>query len=272
MRKLFLAALAVAVAVSGFSVIANAGQGEAGTSWDLTLKPNRVEKPAKIHAVLMPAKVDDQGTADRSDDVYGSTEKNTIIFTRGSSVDTSALPRCKVPASDVGRGEQCPRKTRVGDGSASVVVGGTNVGEGKRQGGTDLNAVIEVFNTKRKLLIVVQACAPGTGPTPDNPDAPCDEAGTPQVIEGNWSKVATRPKLSIPTPQSLTDVGIVIRRVDLFTEKHTKTVNEDGKEVLRSFVFTPETCGGKWKSSLTSEYSDGTSQTIKDSQKCRQPN
>ena len=268
MRKLLVAAITAAVTVAGFSVIATAGQGEAGTSWDFSFKPNKVERPAKSNSLIEPAKVDDQGTEDTSDDVYTPTEKTTIIFTRGSSVDTSALARCKLTRSDVGRGEDCPDKTKLGDGAAVSVVGGDDAGEGKRQGGSKLNGTIDAYNQKGKILFVVQPCAPGTGPTTDSPCAP---AGSRVVLQGTWSKVTTRPTLVVPTPPGLISLGLVIARFQWTTDKHTKTVKVKGKEVLKSYVFTPEECGGKWKSKAKANYTDGTSQTIKDSQKCRQP-
>jgi hypothetical protein len=267
-HKFLVAALAAAVAVAGFAAVSQGGAGEAGTSWEFSLKPNKVKKPATLNAVIEPAKVDDQGTSDPSDDVYGATEKNTIIFPKGGSVDTSALARCKLTASDVGRGEECPGKTRIGEGSAVALVGGTEVSPGKRQGGTRLNAEVEAFNQKSKLLLVVQVCGTDSGPTTGNP---CEPAGTPQVFEGKWSKVATKPTVAIPTPDSLNAIGTVVQHLELTTVKKTKTVKENGKEVLHSFVFTPEECGGKWKSAAKSQYSDGTSQTIKDTQKCKKP-
>jgi len=63
----------------------------------------------------------------------------------------------------------------------------------------------------------------------------------------------------------------VITRLELNVDKHTRTVKEGGKEVLRAFVLTPETCGGKWKSKVKTNFTDGSEQTIKDSQKCKQP-
>lgn len=269
MRKLLIAALAVALAVTGFSVVASAGEGESGTSWDFSAKPNKVKKPAKTHSLIEPSKVDDQGTADKSDDVYTPTAKTTINFPKGASVDTSALGRCGLTPSDVGRGEECPGKSRLGDGAAVSVVGGQPVGSsGQRRGGSQVNATIEAYNQKGKILFIVQPCGTGTGPTTGND---CQPAGSPIVLQGKWSKVATKPKLVVPTPQGLLAIGIVIIRFELNTDKHTKTVKKDGKEVLKSFTFTPETCKGKWKTTASANYVDGTSQTIKDSQKCRKP-
>ena len=259
MRKVLVAALAVAIAVAGFAVVSQAGSGEAGTSWELNLKPNKVKKAASIDAVIFPSKVDDNGTADTSDDLWTPASKNTIVLPKGSKVDTSAMARCKLTASEVGAGQQCPNKTRAGGGSATVVVGGTPEGTGgKRRGGSELNATIDAFNTKKTLLLIVQPCGAGTGPGTSKDCAP---AGDPQVIEGKWSKVTTKPTLAVPTPNSLLQIGVVVKRFALLTDK--KKTND--------LVRTPKTCGGKWKSQDQAKYVDGTSQTIKDSQKCKKP-
>ena len=268
MRKLLVAALAAAVATVGITALAGGATGQPGTSWDFSLKPNKVDRPASSKSLIKPSKVDDQGTADRSDDVYTPTEKTTIVFPRGSSVDTAALARCRLTASDVGRGEDCPNRTRLGDGAAVSVVGGTPTGNGQRRGGSDVNATIDAYNQKGKILFVVQPCGAGTGPTTSRP---CEPAGSPIVLQGTWSKVTTKPTLTVPTPPGLLSIGVVIVRFELNTDKHTKTRRVRGREVLQSYVFTPETCGGKWKTQAKAEYADGSTQTIKDSQGCKQP-
>ena len=268
MRKLFVAAIAAAVAVTGFAVIANAGKGEAGTSLDLALKPKKVDKAAGMDVVFEPTKVDDQGTADTSDDVYTPTDKNTIRLPRKSSVDTKARKRCKLTPSEVGQGQNCPKKTRLGAGSTVTFVGGQPLADEKRQGGVPLNGTIEVYNLEEDLLLVVQSCQPGTGPTTDNECVPASQR---VVLTGAWRKVATWPKLVVETPSSLHANGIVITRLELNVDKHTKTVKVGGKEVLRAFLLTPETCGGKWKSQVKTNFTDGTKQTIVDKQKCKKP-
>lgn len=268
MRKLLVAALAAAIAVVGLSALALGNAGEAGTSWNLVLNPNKVKKAAEIHAVVEPSKVDDQGTEDTSDDVWTPASKNTIILPRGASLDTSARARCKLSATEVAQGSNCPNKTRVGDGAAIAVTGGKPVGtNGQRQGGSETASTIDAFNTKNTLMLVLTVCGRGTGPGTSTPCTPVTRI----VLEGTWSKVATRPTLTVPTPQGLLDVGIVVKRFELNTDKHTKTVKVDGKEVLKSLVFTPEECDGKWKSQVKAEYVDDTSQTIKDTQKCKKP-
>jgi hypothetical protein len=218
--------------------------------------------------LILPSKIDDQGTADRSDDVYTATERTTIVFPKTSSVDTAALARCKLTPSDVGRGEECPGKTRLGDGEAISVVGGTPIGNGQRRGGTDVNATIEAFNQKGKILFIVQPCGSGTGPTTGRD---CEPAGSPIVLQGTWSNVTTKPKLVVPTPPGLLAIGVVIVRFELTTDKHTKTKRVRGKRVILSFATTPNKCGGNWKSSAKAEYADGSTQTIPDTDKCRKP-
>lgn len=268
MRKLLIVALAAAVAAVAVTALAGATEGQSGTSWDFKLKPNKVKKAGSSNSLIEPSKIDNQGTVDSSDDVYTPTERTTIIFPRGSSVDTGALARCKLTPSDVGRGENCPGRTKLGDGAAVSVVGGTPTGNNQRMGGSRVNATIDAYNQKGKILFVVQPCGAGTGPTTSRD---CQPAGSPIVLQGTWSKVKTRPTLVVPTPPGLLAIGVVIVRFELNTDKHTKTTRVRGKRVLRSFVFTPSTCGGKWKTQARAQYSDGTSQTIKDNQKCRKP-
>jgi hypothetical protein len=260
--------LAVALATVGITALAGGATGQSGTSWDFRLKPNKVNKAGSSVSLIEPSKVDDQGTADRSDDVYTPTERTTIVFPKGSAVDTSALARCRLTASDVGRGEDCPSRTRLGDGEAVSVVGGTPTGNNQRRGGSDVNATIDAYNQKGKILFVVQPCGAGTGPTTGSP---CSPAGSPIVLQGTWSKVTTKPTLVVPTPPGLLSIGVVITRFKLNTDKHTKSVRRRGKRVLKSFVFTPRTCNGTWKTQAKAQYTDGSSQTIKDTQNCKQP-
>lgn len=271
MRKLLIAVVAVAMTVAGFSVLASADQGPQGTEWTFSFSAKKKNKPAASNSLIIPAKVDDQGTEDTSDDVYTPPEKSTIRFPKGSSVDTSALARCKLTPSDVGRGEQCPNRTKLGDGEAVSIVGGEPVGNsGQRRGGSPVNATIEAYNQKNKILFIVQPCGGGTGPTTGEPCAP---AGSPIVLQGKWSKIATRPKLVVPTPPGLLEIGIVIVRFQLTTNKHTKTrrVKIDGvrRRVVVSFATTPNKCRGQWKSFAIEDYVDGSTVKIPDSQTCR---
>jgi hypothetical protein len=263
-----MAVLAAAVAAVGVTALAGATAGQSNTSWDFKLKPKKVNRAASSVSLIEPSKIDNQGTADTSDDVYTPTERTTIVFPKGSSVDTSALARCGLTPSDVGRGEECPNRTRLGDGEAVSVVGGTETGNNQRRGGSKVNATIDAFNQKGKILFIVQPCGGGTGPTTSRP---CEPAGSPIVLQGTWSNVKRKPKLVVPTPPGLLDIGVVIIRFKLNTDKHTRTVRRRGNRVLKSFVFTPRTCGGKWKTKASAQYSDGTSQTIKDDQSCKRP-
>jgi hypothetical protein len=275
-----VAAVVAAMTLAGYTVLATAGEGEAGTSWNLDLLKEtdgklekRVNKPAAIHAVIEPAKVDDQGTADKSDDVYTPPSKNTLVFSQGSVVDTAARKRCTLTASDVGRGEECPGKSKLGGGAAKSMAGGTPVGSGgQRQGGSEVNATIEAFNRKSGILFIVQPCGSGTGP---GTGQPCSPAGSQIVLEGKWSKTNSKPTLAVKTPEGLLAIGIVIVRFEVNVDKYTKTktvtVNGQRRKIVVAFIRSPEECGGQWKSQVKSEYVDGSSQTIKDTQKCNKP-
>ena len=269
MRKFVVAAIVAAVAIAGFSVVANAGKGEGGTSFDLTLKPKKVNRPAGMTVVFEPTKIDDQGTADTSDDVYTPTDENTIKLPRKASVDTRGAPRCKKTPTEVGRGENCANKTKVGEGSTLSFVGGQPIeGGDKRQGGVPLRGTMEIFNTKGDLILVVTTCQPGTGPETGQD---CVPAGQRVVLTGEWSNVTRRPTLTVETPTALHQSGVVIVRLEIVVDRHTKRVKVKGREVLRSLFLTPETCRGRWTSQVHTDFTDGSEQTIKDRQKCRKP-
>lgn len=254
MRKFLIMAIVAVVAVAGFSVTSSADKGQAGTEWTFDLTPNRTNVAAASHSVGVPAKKGADGK-------YVAPKKQIFGFPKGSSVDTTALPQCKKTASDVGRGDDCPNNTLLGDGSANVVVG-----QSATSNGTPLAAEFTAFNQKNKILFKFQTCGQGTGP---GTGKDCAEAGPPNIVMGTWKDITTQPKLHVPTPQSLLDIGVIITRFELFTRKHTKTVKVDGKKVVKSYVITPARCKGSWSTFDKATYVDGTSQTIKDTTTCR---
>ncbi|HYH57929.1 MAG TPA: hypothetical protein VD790_01740 [Thermoleophilaceae bacterium] len=272
MRKLFVAVVIAAMATTGFTVLATADEGQDGTEWTFSFGTEKTARATTSSSLIKPAKVDDNGTPeDESDDVFTPPSKTTINFTKGSSINTAALARCKFDASDVGGGEQCPNKTRVGSGAAKSRLGGEAVGnDGKRRGGTEINATIDAFNKKKSILFVIQPCGVGTGPSTGTD---CQLGLDPIVLEGQWKNVDKAPKLIVKTPKSLLQGGVVITEFALDTKKKTKkkTVKIDGEkqQVVLSFATSPSKCkNNKWKSSALENYVDGSKQTIKDSQTC----
>ena len=266
MRKFLIAAVSAAVAIAGLAALATADEGRNGTSWTFSFGSKSPGKATGSNSIIEPAEVDDKGTADESDDRLKPPSKSVIRFPKGSSIDTGALAACKASPSDVQRGtKKCPAKTKIGSGRADSVIG-----QSEESKGTDIVAPIEAFNRKGGILFVVRPCSPGTGPTKG---APCDPIpGGTVVLEGKWTKVNTRPTLTVPTPPSLLQGGVIIKRFQLKTSKKTKktTVRVDGRTrtVVRSYATTPGTCKGTWKSSATETYTDGTKQTIPDSMPC----
>ena len=252
MHKFLIAAVAAVAAVSALAISAGANPGEAGTSWDFEVTPNKVNKSAKSHSLGRPAKEAGGGR-------YIAPTVQTFGFPRGSRVDTRALPYCKLTASEVGGGEECPGKTLLGDGSANVIVGQTAT-----SAGTELVAEFTAYNQKNKILFLFQTCGAGTGP---GTGSECEPAGPPNIVEGVWSGIKRAPKLRVETPDSLLDIGVIIIRFELFTDNHTRKVK--GERV--SYVRTPKKCKGKWKTYDKAEYVDGSSQTIRDAQKCKKP-
>jgi hypothetical protein len=254
-RKLFIAAIAAALAVAGFAVFAFAGTGEQSTSWEFTFSKKGENVATGSNSILVPAKKDDKGTSDTSDDHYNAPSKNVIEFTKGSAVNTGARARCKETPSDVQSGrEKCPAKTKVGAGIATSLLGQPDDGAG-----TEVVAPIEAFNQKKGLLFIVRPCSPGTGPGKGSPCTPIP-GGTIAIV-GTWSKASTKPTLTVPTPPALLTGGVIITRFQLKTNRF--------KSDKGNFVTTPEVCqGGTWSTRAISSYQDGSKQVIKDTMPC----
>lgn len=269
MRKFLIAALVVVTAVTGVSVFAIADEGKQGTSWTFTFSARTAASATGSNSVIEPAKVDDKGTADESDDRYVAPSVSTIKFPVGSGIDTTVLPVCKKSPSDVQRGDaKCPANTKIGSGLANSVIG-----QNDESKGTELIAPIEAFNRKNEILFHVRPCAPGTGP---GKGRPCEElTASTVVLIGKWSKVTTQPTLRVPTPAALLQGGVTITRFQLKTAKKTKKVTRtvDGRKriIVRSYATTPGKCRRSkvWKSSAMEQYQDGSKHTIPDSQTCR---
>ncbi len=265
MQKLLVAAITAAVAISGFAVLANADEGQQGTSWTFSFDAKKKNRATGSLSVFEPAKRDTKGTDDPSDDHYDAPAKSVIKFPAGSAVDTGALARCKETPSDVQAGrEKCPNRTRIGSGLANSLLGQPDAG-----GGTEVVAPIDAFNQKKGILFVVKPCSPGTGPGKGAPCSPIP--GGTVVLVGTWSGVNTRPTLTVPTPAALRG-RVIITRFELDTNKKTRSTTRriDGKRVtvVRSYVTTPGKCRGTWKSQAIATYEDGTKQKIPDSQTC----
>lgn len=254
MRKLFVAAVVAALAVAGFAVMAAADDGQDNTSWTFTFSKKGENKPTGSNSIVEPAKQDTKGTEDPSDDHYDAPTKSVIKFPKGSNIDTASRKRCKETPSDVQAGRKtCPTNTMIGSGLANSLLGQPDAGAG-----TEVVAPIEAYNQKNGILFVVRPCSPGTGP---GKGAPCTAIpGGTVVLVGSWTKVNTKPTLTVPTPPALTQGNVVITRFQL----KTKRFNSD----KGSYATTPDVCNGTWKSQAVEFYADGSKQTIKDSQPC----
>ena len=256
MRKLLVAAIAAALAVAGFTVFAVAGTGEQDTSWEFTTTKKGKNKATGTNSIVVPAKKDDKGTpSDTSDDHYSPPAKTVIEFTKGAEVDTGARARCKESPSDVQSGrEKCPNKTKIGTGLATSLLGQPDAGAG-----TPVVAPIEAFNQKKGILFIVKPCSPNTGPGNPTPCSPIP-GGTIALV-GTWTKAATKPTLTVPTPPALLQGGVIITRFQLKTNRF--------KSKKGSYVKTPEVCkGGTWSTRAKMTYQDGSKQTIKDTNPC----
>jgi hypothetical protein len=268
-RKFFIAAVVAVTAVTGVSVFAIADDGKDGTSWTFTFTARTAATATGSNSIIEPAKVDDKGTADESDDRYVAPAVSTIRFPVGSGINTTVYPVCKASPSDVQRGAaKCPANTKIGSGLANSVIG-----QNEESKGTELVAPIEAFNRKNEILFHVRPCAPGSGP---GKPKPCEElTASTVVLIGKWAKVTTQPTLTVKTPPALLRGGVTITRFQLKTAKKVKKITRtiDGKKtiIVRSYATTPGKCPKSkvWKSSATEQYEDGSKHTIPDSQTCR---
>ena len=247
MRKLLLAALAVAVAVAGFAAVSQGGSGEAGTSWEFKYKPAKQDTPAGTDSDIRPAKQMPDGS-------FAETKKTTIYFTPTTEFDTSVPPRCKADAGQVvaTNGNAC-KKAQIGQGDALSQIGDLETA-----------AELKAYNRKKGILFLVIACNPGTGPGQAEPQCTPLDGGT-FALEGKLKyqdQAKTKPFLVVPTPQTLLDGNIIITRFHLVTNKET-----DGGE---TYIESPQKCKkGKFKTKAVIQYDGGVSgQTIKDSQAC----
>ena len=255
MHKLLMAAVAAAVAVAGFAVFAFANPGPQGTSLEITLSKTGKDKPTGANTVLEPAKRDTKGTDDPSDDHYTSPSKSVIKLAKGSEVNTAALPRCKASESDLQRGTKtCPKNTKIGAGVAQALLGQPDDGAG-----TPIVSLVDAFNYKGgQLMMIVTPCSPGTGP---GTGAPCSPFGGSRVpLPGDWSKVETRPTLTVETPASFEQANIIITEFQL---KIRLIKTDDG-----AYARTPDTCGGTWRYQAVETYPDGSTLKINDTQNC----
>jgi hypothetical protein len=271
-QKLLVAAVAAAIAVAGFAVFAFAGTGVQGSSWEGTAKPNKVNKPASLKAVLEPLKRDTKGTADESDDHVTGTRNQVIKLAKGSAIDTAAKARCKESPSDVQSGRaKCPSKTRIGEGEANTLAGQPDEG-----GGTAIAAEITAFNLKKGIMLVVDPCSPGPPATGPGTGKPCDPIPAARIVlVGDWSKTDSQPTLTVQTPPALVQGGVHIRRfvltVTKIVKEKTVLVNGERKTLEVAYLTTPDTCKGNWKTQAVITYQDGSKQTITDTQKCVKP-
>jgi hypothetical protein len=262
-RKFLTAVSVAAIACAAFAVYALADPGTQHTSWTFTFSSQKKALPTGSNSIIEPAKRDDKGTADPSDDHYTEPKQSVIKFPVGSGIDTTVLPVCKASSSGLAKGsESCPSKTRIGSGLANSALGQPDAAPGS---GKDVAAPIKAYNRKNAIVFVVDPCQPDTGPGKGKPCQPIP--GGRVVLEGKWTKIATQPTLTVNTPPAL--IGhVIITRFQLKTNKITKKVKVNGKSVIKSYATTPGKCKGKWKSFAVESYTDGSKQTIPDTQAC----
>ena len=247
MRKFLIAAVAAAVAVASFTVIAQAGKGEDNTSWKFRYQPGQLDKPAKTDSLIFPARELEGGG-------FAETKKTTIFFTPTTEFDTSVPPRCTASGGELvsSNGEVCD-KAQIGQGDALAMVGTLETA-----------AVLKAYNRAKGIYFLVISCNPGTGPGQAEPECTPLEGGTFALV-GRLKYVdraKQKPFLVVPTPQTLLDGNIIITKFHLETNRVVKKGE--------SYIESPEVCRrGKFKTKAVITYDGGVpGQTIRDSQAC----
>jgi hypothetical protein len=258
-RKLLIAAIAAAIAVTGFAVTSQADKGKGGSSWTFAFTPNKAESPAGTDSLIEPSYT-------KSDGDLAETKKTTIFFSEGSAFDTSVPPKCTATGGQLvsSNGEVC-KKAQIGSGDALSKVGTL-----------DTAALLKAYNKKNAIYFLVIACEPGTGPGQKTPECTPLNGGT-FALEGKlgYAGSKSKPKLTVPTPQTLLDGNIIITKFHLktcnapFSKKCKKTVTVNGKKAVRAYTVTPSKCKGKWATKAKIDYDGEPSQTISDTQPCR---
>lgn len=251
MRKFLLAAVAALVAASALAVVALATNGPDGTSWTGKFIPDKPNRAAAIDALIQPSPkgADGKPTA---------ATKVTILFTKGSAFNTSVPPLCTATSQQLTatKGAVCA-KAQVGSGEAIARVGPNEVG-----------STIKAFNRKNAIQFYIQPCKPNTGP---GTRVACSSLGNPIYLTGTLTKTTQGPKLTVIVPDTLSKLGVVITKFALKTKVITKRISG----VLKSYVLSPTTCGGrtgstgKWTTKTTINYKTRAAITITDTQICR---
>lgn len=276
MRKFLAAAIAAAFMVSGFAVFAIADEGPQGTSWTHSLTNKRTSKPSGSRNDVKPAKVDDKGTADTSDDRFVPPAVTVIKYAKGASIDPGALAKCKASPSAVQAGNaECPNRTRLHTRRELANLANSVLGQSDTSPGTEVLAPIRAYNApKKSIMFVVDPCNPGPPQTGPGTGRDCDPIPSARIVLlGKWSKLNRRPTLRVETPAQLLRGGVVITRFRLATRKITRKVTRRiggrRRTVVRSYVSTPRACKGNWRTQAIMTYEDGSRARVGDAHTCR---
>jgi hypothetical protein len=171
----------------------------------------------------------------------------TITFS-GAKVNFAAVKICTLPKDQA---ESCPANTKIGDGTASANLVGTNTATGQKTVVPNLGQTVSAYAVKGGLYLIVK----GTS------------LPTTAILQATLSK---KGALAVNVERDLPVIpgGNKIVLTD-FAVKIKKVTKGSGKK-LKAFITTPK-CGKSKKFKIVSKfnYDDGSKKNITATQKCK---
>lgn len=240
MRKMHLIGVLVGALALAFAAVAVASPQFKQTA-KLKYTTKKAQKPAGVSAELHAT---DPGAVPAGAQPGVSTL--SIAFA-GAKANTKVGKLCKLPKDQA---ENCPGNTKVGTGTASANLVGTNSTTGQKTVVPGLKQTVAAYQTTGGFYFVVKGV---TLPTT-------------AILKATLSKKAT---LGVNVLRDLPVIpgGNKIVLTD-FQVKIKKVTTGKGKK-LKSLITTPK-CGKSKKFKITAKfnYDDGTKKTVSSTQKC----
>ena len=241
MRSKLITALA---AGAGALALAGAAYAAVTVSFSATMSPNRAGKPAALSV--------DIKSTDPAAEQPPIMNRIVIKFAKGGKFNPSKFKRCKLAALQARGPNGCPSGSKIGTG--------TGVGMARPVVVDPVNGKLTLFNGARvggrdTILVYV---FPDLGPT--------------FVSVGKISKPGGRYTLDFDIPPIKTlpnapDASVTSVKTKTPVKRVTK---RSGKRTRKYYlIVAPSTCSGTWKGTGTFYFTNGQTQTIPISQKCK---
>lgn len=242
MRKKHLIGALVAVVAMAFAAVAIASP-QFNQEANIKYTVGKAKKPSGIKANLVAT---DPGAQPAGNLPPVNTVKITLA---GSKIDTTAGKQCKLPANDA---PNCPRDTRIGGGTASANLVGTNPTTGQPNVTQGLAQTVDAYLKSGGIYFVVRGV---TLPTTAILNAKLTKRGVLTVnVERDLPKIPGGNKII------LTDF-----------QTNLKKVTKGRGKNLKALVTTPA-CGKSKKFTITTKFTYGGGQgpkTIKSTTPCK---